>query len=54
MSAVNEFFSTDEVTYLSCDDKNKVPIGLPMVSKFVKGDEFFVEGLNPLLEDHNY
>lgn len=47
---VNHYFDKKDVMIISADDKDKIPVGVFMTSKFVKSNELFLEGMNPLLE----
>ena len=41
-------------TLISIDDKAKVKIGIPAVSKFVYSRKYFIEGKGPHIHDHDF
>lgn len=56
VNLVNEFAAcySEEVLALSCDDKNKINIGTPAVSRYCKYQSFFDTQNLPDLPDHDF
>eukprot|EP00117_Sycon_ciliatum_P043397 scpid28652/ scgid31427/ len=54
VAAVNEMFQHFGEARLSCDDKNKVNVGTPCVSRYHQLQSFFMVGSSPNLPDHDF
>ena len=51
---VNELFQQFHQLRLSCDDKNKVNVGTPAVSRYHQIATFFLCGSEPNFIDHDF
>ena len=51
---VNELFPQFHQLRLSCDDKNKVNVGTPAVSRYHQIATFFLRGSEPNFFDHDF
>ena len=51
---VNEMMETYGAICLSCDDKNKINVGTPAVSRYHQLSKFFLQGDAPKYYNHHF
>ena len=54
LSHLSSQLGIKDILLLSADDKAKVKVGVPAVSKFVKSRKFFEIGKGPKTPDHDF
>jgi len=54
LSHIKSHFDIQDLLLSSADDKVKVKIGTPAVSKFVRSQKFFEIGKGPITPDHDF
>ena len=51
---MSKYTKNNDILYLSCDDKNKVDVGICAVSRHIKSTQFTTSENRPEQEEHDF